>query len=819
MSRYDRDVLGCLRRPSSASLERLFLLLQRETQGASFFRSLRDYLQQLRPSNGQMHLALVDLVLKLIFLMFVQRKGWLNFDPFYLETHMARCRVRSLSIVQAFLKPLFARLEGVRVAEAFSLGCLPRLGGGLFRFHPEALPAIPNDWCTALMDMLATQYSFSLFEARAERRIAGISPEVLGAVFENLLVERDRKAQGTFYTPGHLAEKQVEAGFAAWLAMRPEMSDPGSRLEVLKAVRVLDPSCGSGTYLVAAFQVLLRHRLDLAPQDQRYNGKLYALKRDIVTRNLYGIDINPMAVRLTEVRLWLNMIQDLEVSEPSAAPVLPNLQHHLRPGDFLNAHLPVAPEVLKKWPKYGQLARLRASFPASDGLQRTARLRHIHRLEQELAGFLVGCRHRDARRRMRTRLDQKSLPGLEPGARRRVPKPVPEPEKSLHVVFSDAMLAGGFDLIFGNPPWVAAGKLQTPDKQAMVARLPCPPGLSLEGQTDASLYFAAACLGLLGPRGHLGFLLPSKMLQAKYGAGLRAYLQDRCRIEYLFDYGLDQGVVFRADTFPLALGVSRCGAEAGHRIAVELHEKASTRSFSLPQRELGDRFGMWHLEPEAREGFCRRSHWPTLGELGFRARRGIVTGAKRLFTFERPPAMVPRDRLRPLLRGRDIQTDRVAPGAWIYWPFEAEILGRDMSETERRWLKGISKARIEGRRVGLPYGARSLGGWLLVWKYLASRWTPALIRGGSWIPDQTAYYVQIKRFEPAYRLFLYACSVTADQDLRAMAERGKDRCFFFYAHTCDRLPIPPDWDTRPLSIPEPRDLWCAAQGVDQWPLT
>ena len=210
---------------------------------------------------------------------------------------------------------------------------------------------------------------------------------MLGHVFENLLIHEDRRAQGAYYTPPEIAEKQVKSAIKAFLN-RHGSAQSGEQERILEKIRILDPSCGSGTYLVAAFQALLGYRLSLAPLNERYNGKLYALKRAIVLENLFGVDINPMAVRLTEVRLWLNMIQDLEIADPSMAPALPNLQHHLRPGDFLGRHGSGDPALMRSWSKYPMLERLRRKFPNSPARDRRGILKHIYRLEGELHRFL-----------------------------------------------------------------------------------------------------------------------------------------------------------------------------------------------------------------------------------------------------------------------------------------------------------------------------------------------------------------------------------------------------------------------------------------------
>ncbi len=801
-SPFDLELIQGLHRPSPRRLGALFEMIDRQALSQSFFTTLRRQLRALPSTSQTAYYATVDLLLKLIFLIFVQRKGWLNFDPYYLETKMAACHGRGLSITNCLFKPLFATLEGLPCASLFSLGVLPRLGGGLFHFRPELLPRLDNDWILGLHTTLVSQYSFSLLEAVDGRRVLGISPEVLGNVFENLLIDEDRKNQGTFYTPMATAERQVRAALTAW--RRHHCPDEASWCAALPDLRILDPSCGSGTYLVAAFGVLVQERLAFRPEAERFNGKLFALKKEIVLNNLYGVDIQPMAIKLAEVRLWLNMIQDLEIADPALAPALPNLRHHLRPGDFLARHLPASASQVQRWPKYAQLESVRRLFPESSTKSRPAYLRQLYRLEQELEDWLAAQGDRNERERVKEARRQLALPGQEGFAEEVTFEPTARTSALLHVVFSQVFLEGGFHLIVGNPPWLRSSGIGPTQKAQILARLQTPTGLRLEGQVDLSLYFTAAALSLLKPTGHLSFLLPAKVLNARYAAALRAWTMRHATVDYLHDYGIDHHFLFQAATFPLALGLTLAPAPPHHRVAIERFGKEQRQSYELTQSQIGESRGIWLLE---RPPGPDMTVWPCLSELPPTIARGIVTGAKRHLTFDQPPAELGPDLLQPLLRGRDIQPGRVEPAGWIFWPF---ALGADwfdqLSPHLRHWLTNTGQLQRSGSRAWLAYRPRPLGHWVLVWKYLAKNWDVALVRGHGWVPDQTTYYMNFNDFSTAYRYFAYFHSAQAQQWLRAVAERGKDRHFFYYAHTVGSLPVPPDLTTKPLTVPAEREI-------------
>jgi len=167
--------------------------------------------------------------------------------------------------------------------------------------------------------------------------------EQLGSVYESLLDYRPaadpiglvagsgvRKSTGTFYTPQPIAEYLVRG------TLRPlvERADPH---EIL-ALRVVDPSMGSGAFLVAACHYLAQayeaslvraggcHPGDIGEADRA------ALRRTIAERCLYGVDINPMAVQLARLSLWLTTL--------AADRPLTFLDHDARRGSSVDVSRP-----------------------------------------------------------------------------------------------------------------------------------------------------------------------------------------------------------------------------------------------------------------------------------------------------------------------------------------------------------------------------------------------------------------------------------------------------------------------------------------------
>jgi hypothetical protein len=175
---------------------------------------------------------------------------------------------------------------------------------------------------------------------RARISYRDIDVEQLGAVYEHVLdyepsLEGEgvalvrtgdlRKASGTFYTPRAVTAYVVRRALAPLVRGRTAAG--------ILALRVLDPAMGSGAFLVAACRYLARAAEDALVRDGEWHAgdvtaaDRIALRRDVAQRCLYGVDLNPMAVQLARLSLWL---ATLAGDKP-----LTFLDHHLASGDSL----------------------------------------------------------------------------------------------------------------------------------------------------------------------------------------------------------------------------------------------------------------------------------------------------------------------------------------------------------------------------------------------------------------------------------------------------------------------------------------------------
>src|SRR5439155_5979887 len=112
-----------------------------------------------------------------------------------------------------------------------------------------------------------------------------------------------------------------------------------SVLEALREVRACDLACGSGAYLLGLLHELLDLRQCLFSTKRLDPITAYDRKLEIIQNNLYGVDIDPFAVNIARLRLWLSLAVEYEGEEP---PPLPNLDFKIEVGDSLTAPDPQA---------------------------------------------------------------------------------------------------------------------------------------------------------------------------------------------------------------------------------------------------------------------------------------------------------------------------------------------------------------------------------------------------------------------------------------------------------------------------------------------
>lgn len=350
---------------------------------------------------------------------------------------------------------------------------IPFLNGGLFDpignydwVHTDI--KLPNDLFsnsyktkegdtgTGILDVF-DRYNFTVKEDEPLEKEVAVDPEMLGKVFENLLEVKDRKSKGTYYTPREIVHYMCQESLINYLVTECEgkvskedietlikfgetVVEHDSRVgrngketqtysyklpesirknadlldEKLKNIRVCDPAIGSGAFPVGMMNEIIRTRNALTNYLKDKSGRtIYDFKRHAIQNCLYGVDIDPGAVEIAKLRLWLSLVVDEE--DIKSIKPLPNLDYKIVWGDSLsrvekdlfNAHLFTELEEIK--PLY---------FDETNATKKQEYRRQIEKLIKEITN------------------DNKHF--------------------DFEVYFSEVFhKKGGFDIIIANPPYGA----------------------------------------------------------------------------------------------------------------------------------------------------------------------------------------------------------------------------------------------------------------------------------------------------------------------------------------------------------------------------
>jgi hypothetical protein len=351
-------VLGALRGGVQSALESLgWGFLNHPANGA-----LREALQCGQLSRQQFHEQLLRLVYRFLFLFTAEDRDLLfprevdKGDPrrrIYREGYSVS-RLRELAIKRSAYEGDYGDLWELQrlVFQQLSIGNsplgLPGLGG---LFSLEQCPALQGAelWNGPLLRAIKAIGWFDAGGTFTRVRYRDLNTEELGSVYEGLLelhpqleqqgsqwqlsygggAGSDRKTTGSYYTPDALVQELIKSALVPVIDDRLSKAvGPAEQEKALLDIKVIDPACGSGHFLLAAARRLAVALAQVrAGDDQPSEDDRQHALRDVVAHCIYAVDKNPMAVELCKVALW---IEAIDPGKP-----LSFLDAHIQCGDSL----------------------------------------------------------------------------------------------------------------------------------------------------------------------------------------------------------------------------------------------------------------------------------------------------------------------------------------------------------------------------------------------------------------------------------------------------------------------------------------------------
>jgi hypothetical protein len=571
---------------------------------------------------------------------------------------------------------------------------------------------------------LAERHLGTIYEGLLEYHLQALPEPEDGWTIDLINDMGERKAAGAYYTPDFVVKYIVEATVDPLLREAVERAKTDAeKVEAVLALNVLDPSMGSGHFLVEVTERIARFLVELgvAPDEVEAEAELAYWKRRVVQSCVYGVDLNPLAVDLAKLSLWLATV--------ARARPLSFLDHHLRTGNSLiGAHTDDLRPAEKKRRKKAAADDGQLSMLADDAFRRTVsnavgnlwliednpadtvddvkEQEHLYNVLREnlnrryarLADLATATHFGvDVDRSLWTPLADYATRGgvaaprqfdawLEQSKKAARERRFFHWELEFPEVYFDRQGrplgdAAGFDAVVGNPPYVRQESLGDV-KPYLAGAYP----ETYHGVADIYVYFYDQGMRQLRRGGRMSYIVTNKWFRAGYGEPLRGFFAAEGALEEIVDFG--HAPIFPdADVFPciVVLQKPQRPTSNGEVRVVEfpreaLRENADLAGYiddhahTVPKKRFGK--GAWSLETAAVDDLMakiRANGTPLAEYAGVKPYRGVLTGLNEAFlidtaTRDRLVREDPRsaDVIKPYLRGQDIK--RWSPewnGLWM----------------------------------------------------------------------------------------------------------------------------------------------------------
>ena len=508
-------------------------------------KAIRDYVKKLMG--------------RLVFLQFLQKKGWLGVksgaewgsgDSEFIQNLFVQTADKD-HFIDNVLESLFNDLNSENDKKLPQYRT-PYLNGGLFERDTtdETEFPLPAKYMQSLLDFFAS-YNFTIDENDPDDAEVGVDPEMLGRIFENLL--EDNKDKGAFYTPKEIVSYMCRESLIAYLqtdiedkptkeAIRQFVTThdvntlgtndrsaegrlQGKKFrqqvdEALKNVKICDPAIGSGAFPMGLLKELFQCRTALEGISQHQAAEI---KKHIIQQNIYGVDIERGAVDIARLRFWLSLIVDEETPQ-----ALPNLDFKIMQGNSLLEQykgVDLSTMTEKKADESGMLSIFDSMLD-------------VYRLDlRKMLAKYYDCTDHHKKQSLRKEIVENVKKQLkEQGIN------VDFGDLDLsgnnqfmlwHIWFYDVFADGGFDIVIGNPPYIGVKDHKAHFDKVREGSL----REYFIGKMDYFYFFFHHAINILRNQGNAAFITTNYYVTADGAIKLRRHLNSDCSIKMLVNLG------------------------------------------------------------------------------------------------------------------------------------------------------------------------------------------------------------------------------------------------------------------------------------------
>ena len=532
---------------------------------------------------------------RLVFLQFLQKKGWLGVpagaewgtgDAEFIQTLFAQCQDKD-HFIDNVLESLFNDLNSENEKQLPQYRT-PYLNGGLFERDAtdETEFPLPAKYMQSLLDFFAS-YNFTIDENDPDDAEVGVDPEMLGRIFENLL--EDNKDKGAFYTPKEIVSYMCRESLIAYLqtGIEDETTKDAIRQfvtthdfaalgtndkfrhqvdEALKNVKICDPAIGSGAFPMGLLKELFQCRTALEGISQHQAAEI---KKHIIQQNIYGVDIERGAVDIARLRFWLSLIVDEETPQ-----ALPNLDFKIMQGNSL----------LEQYKGVDLSAMTASKWNKNDSLLMFDSMLDVYRRDlRKMIYQYYDCTNRDTKALLKQSIIEN------------VKSQMKEQHIDLstinldlegnnqfflwHTWFNDVFSQGGFDITIGNPPYGAKTTNYEKDAFKKVYNSAKTIAGKQKGSTDTFSIFIDFGYQSIKTQGVAMFIVPLSITASDAMSGLHKLLMDNCEEIYVSSYGDRPKRIFEsAEQQVSIIGFRKTGSICKQLMSTPINKRYSDES-------------------------------------------------------------------------------------------------------------------------------------------------------------------------------------------------------------------------------------------------
>jgi methylase of polypeptide subunit release factors len=521
-------------------------------------------LQHSEATDNQVKQFTVRLIGRYLFCWFLKEKGIISQNLIGKKAIQETENYYKKTLLKLFFKTLNTKIQDRNTIKNEKLfEKIPYLNGGLFDESEEdklCRNLNLDTWLVPFVEILES-YDFTVDESSSQYQQVAVDPEMLGRIFENLLASQNeetekianqRKAFGAFYTPreivDYMVNESIKAHFVTTLQVSEEeiaslftasptwpdklKNKKEQALQALENMKILDPACGSG-----AFPMGILHKLVELHEILGTVKSGYELKKDILSQNIYGVDIMPMAIEIARLRAWLSLVLEEDYK--------PNDSKHnfgVKPLPNLDFKFICANSLIE----LGLDAFIRASKGTLHEQFTENLINRLKGLEDLRRKFFIPALASSEKEKLKTAYfknrsevvdainadSDKQLKGIA----KKIKDWNPFDDSSAAPFFSPTWMFGienGFDIVIGNPPYV-----QLQNNSGKLADLYAGEKYKTFARTgDIYALFYEKAFQLLHNKGVLAFITSNSWMRAAHGEALRKYFIDYTNPQQLINFG------------------------------------------------------------------------------------------------------------------------------------------------------------------------------------------------------------------------------------------------------------------------------------------